>query len=486
MSVRKNASYNLIGSAIPLLLALFTIPTYIGLIGIEKYGILSLAFLFLGYFGLFDLGLGKATTFRVAALADSTRQRQADVVSTALIMNLVMGAIGAGFVWLASAIFFENMFPSSSAVSRSEIQSALPLLSLALPLSMITGVLTGALQGRELFTLTNSVSVLSTTVFQVVPIIVAAFYTDSLPALLAAALVSRLLALMVLVEISRRVFFRGVSFRWQRHEVRLLFGFGGWILADGLLTPALAMFDRFAIGAILGGASVAIYTVPYQLAQRVTILPSALLSAIFPKLPTAGSEARDRYAESSLHFLLAALTPPVVGCIAFLEPAFRIWLGDAVGPQSARVGSGILMAFWINALAWVPFVLLQGVGRPAEVTKAHIAELVPYFAVLFTGLYMFGIIGAVVALIFRNLLDLLLLMKYSNLIKKVKDVVPFLILVTASVVMTSFSGINQLSYWSVHIVILVAATALSWLTLPIEMRSIVMRRASRIRGLSGE
>jgi len=62
----KNVFYNVISQLIPLLVALMVLPVLIHGLGIRRYGVLSLSWTILGYFTVFDMGLGGATTKYVA------------------------------------------------------------------------------------------------------------------------------------------------------------------------------------------------------------------------------------------------------------------------------------------------------------------------------------------------------------------------------------------------------------------------------------
>src|SRR2546422_11694150 len=97
-------------------LSLVTIPIYIGLIGDGRYGVLAVAWLLLGYFGLFDLGLGRATAQRIAALRDSTPQNRSAAVWTALVINVSLGVVGGLIIWPIAIYFFEHVFRLESAL----------------------------------------------------------------------------------------------------------------------------------------------------------------------------------------------------------------------------------------------------------------------------------------------------------------------------------------------------------------------------------
>ena len=54
----------------------------------------------------------------------------------------------------------------------------------------------------------------------------------------------------------------------------------------------MVVLDRFVIGAMVGANAVTYYTVPFQLAERSTVLPAALTSALFPRFALASSVER--------------------------------------------------------------------------------------------------------------------------------------------------------------------------------------------------
>jgi O-antigen/teichoic acid export membrane protein len=65
-TVAKNTMYNLFGYGLPLLVAVLLIPPLIKGLGEEKFGILSLSWVIVGYFSFFDFGIGRALTKIIA------------------------------------------------------------------------------------------------------------------------------------------------------------------------------------------------------------------------------------------------------------------------------------------------------------------------------------------------------------------------------------------------------------------------------------
>lgn len=471
MSIQRNTVYNLLGSIIPLMVSLVTVPLYLDLISTARYGILSIAWLLLGYFGLFDLGLGRATAQRIAALRDARSQERAQTFWTALLMNVGFGVIGGLLIWPIAAYFFGSVFKVED-VLRPEIRAAVPWLILAVPMATLSGVLTGALQGREQFWELNLISVSSTVLFQVLPLSVAWLLGADLGLILPAALFARLLTILVLFGRCKHHVILDTPPCFVRSQASHLLRFGGWVTITSFVGPMMVVFDRFLIGAVLGAKSVTYYTVPFQLAEKSTIIPGALSSALFPRLAVASLLERQRLTADALHALLTIMTPIAVIGILFLRPFLTWWVGLELAAESALVGQVIIVGFWANGLARIPYVQLQANGRPDLVAKCHLAEILPYLGLLYLGLGAFGLVGAAAAFSVRVFADLMLLIFFSGVLQQVLRllIVPFLLLVVAF----SLSALFTFSFeWAI-----LAGTCIfisgcwSWWQAPISIRSI--------------
>src|SRR5690348_2293166 len=205
MSVRRNTVYNVLGATLPIAVSLLTVTAYLARIGEARFGILSIVWLLLGYFGIFDLGLGIATAQQIAAREKEGRHTQARIFWTGLLTNFALGIIGGAIAWPLAEYYFGHVLKVDEAL-RSEILSALPWLIIAVPLATVTGVATGALQGLHRFASLNIISVAGTMLFQLLPLATAIFWSASLTVVLPVAILTRALTFaMLFFECHRRL-----------------------------------------------------------------------------------------------------------------------------------------------------------------------------------------------------------------------------------------------------------------------------------------
>ena len=155
----RNWILNLLGWVAPLSIAIVAIPYVVHGLGAEKFGVLSIASALLGYFGIFDLGLGRATTKFVAeALARGELDRLPKIVWTSLWSQALFGAFGT-VVTAALIPLVVDRFLKISPGLIAETKTSLFVLSTSLCIVLIGNSLRGVLEAGQMFGVVNYVKV---------------------------------------------------------------------------------------------------------------------------------------------------------------------------------------------------------------------------------------------------------------------------------------------------------------------------------------
>ncbi|RZI99069.1 MAG: flippase, partial [Haliea sp.] len=151
MSLRRNVLWNLAGAGLPLVVGAALVPYVVRGLGIERFGILTLVWALVGYFSLFDLGLGRALTQQIAQLLAAGRRADLpSLVRSGLWLATAMGALGG----VALAFVAEPLAVHGLKVSETlhaEVFLALLVAALGVPLTTATVGLRGVLEAFEDF-----------------------------------------------------------------------------------------------------------------------------------------------------------------------------------------------------------------------------------------------------------------------------------------------------------------------------------------------
>lgn len=409
-----NFMINLIGAITPLIVAILTVPLYIDAIGDARYGVLSLVWVLIGYFGFLDLGLSPATINAMAKIDQGDQPQRARVLITSLVINAAMAFTGAAVLYLAGHYLIVDLLRIPGDI-EGEVLNALPWIALLLPLTMIGSVGIGAIEARENFVLANSLQVCGQVLGQIVPVIVAIYVSPELSTVVPAAALSRLV--FVGVVLSTVFYIEGpVRLRdFDPSKARGLLSYGGWVSVSSLVTPLLNTLDQVMIGRLQGVAQVTYYAVPMNIIMRSQILTGAISRALFPRL---SSSSRDDAVWISRRALLvaASLYAGVCACgILLAHPLLTLWMGPAFAEISTRTAVILLCAIWINSMTFAPYALLQGQGRPDITAKIHLVQVIPYVGLLWVLTGNLGIEGAALAFLIRAVLDLAALLYLARM-----------------------------------------------------------------------
>ena len=147
----KDIAWNFAGLAGPVGVAALTIPKLVEIIGLERFGLLALSWGLIGFAGVFDLGVGRATTQTIAKLRGENQLKQIPhVLATAASLSLRAGLVGAILLGLA-VLAGAHTHIKFAAELNEEVTIAAYLLALAIPLQSMSAMFRGVNEGFERF-----------------------------------------------------------------------------------------------------------------------------------------------------------------------------------------------------------------------------------------------------------------------------------------------------------------------------------------------
>jgi O-antigen/teichoic acid export membrane protein/glycosyltransferase involved in cell wall biosynthesis len=408
-ALARNTAWNLAGYGLPLVAAALAIPLLIDGLGVERFGILTLGWVVLGYFHVFDLGLTRATTKLVADSVGTRRTgRIAEYVWAAAAMQLILGLVGASTLIVAAGPLTEWVFEIPDSLVR-EARLSFLVLATSIPFVFVTGSFQGALVGGQRFDLVNVARVPFSVANYVLPLVGLAVGW-SLPGIMTLLAGARVVSLGAHVWLCAWVFpsiVKSMSLHLRR--VRELLAFGAWVTVSGAVGPVLVYLDRFVLGTMVSVAAVGYYAAPAELVMRLLIIPGALAATLFPALSTLTLQretdrARLLIARSTKYLVMSTGLGSIV-LIVYAPDIVLLWLGPTLGPESVVVLRILAAGALLNSVAHVPYAALHAHGRPDIPAKFHLLELPAHAALLFILVAAWGTAGAAVAWTVRAGLD---------------------------------------------------------------------------------
>jgi O-antigen/teichoic acid export membrane protein len=408
----RNSLLNFVGQILPLLIGVVTIPFVIRGLGPDRFGLLSIAWVVLGYFTVFDLGLGKATTKFVSEILGKGNQDEIPrILWTAVTVEIILGIIGAFVLFIFTPLLAERILNIPHELI-GEAKYTFYLLAISVPIVLTAGSFRGALAAAQRFDLVNAVKIPTSCATYLFPLVGLALGLN-LPGIVVLILLARVGSLAAYVTLNFREIPRLNIYSGSLKFFPRLFSFGGWVMVTSVVGPILIYFDRFLIGSLLSVAALAFYSAPYEMVIRLNIIPTSLTMTLFPAFSTLeGIQNRKRLVTifiRSVKYVFLILMPIVLVICLFAEDILRIWLGADFARESTAVLQLLSIGVLINSLSYSPFSLLQGVGRPDLPAKFHLLEMPVYVVSAWFLVSELGIKGAAVAWTLRVILDALLL-----------------------------------------------------------------------------
>jgi O-antigen/teichoic acid export membrane protein len=383
------------------LLWLIATPLLVASLGVEQYGIYSLAIALIGSLGIVHVGFGDAVTKYVSEFrGNDDLERIERLLRTAIALFSLLGAVVLGVVWLTSPLVVRALPALGSAETVTAVR-LLWLVAIAVFLRLLEVVYSSALRGYERYDLLAKIGV-GINVTTVAAAVIIAMLTKSVPLIVASA--------VLLIGVSALVHywtFRSVTgFRTLMPAIdgcsaRQLMAFSKYSWLQGAGGTMFNYFDRVLIGATLGAVPLGYYAICMQLAQQVQGLTAAGLNFLFPAMSSAFAR-NDRYRARFIYRFGLATNAAVAVALAFPLIFFSsfiltVWVGASIAAEVGVVLAILALAHLILAMNVTAHYTLIAAGRIRLVALTNLAAGIIMLMALPALLSIMGLLGAGVA-----------------------------------------------------------------------------------------
>jgi O-antigen/teichoic acid export membrane protein len=393
----RNSLWNVSGSAIPMVVALATIPLLIGALGVEGFGIVTLVGSIIGYFGVLDINLSAGSIKYLSEYhAAGDRERFCETFWFGVLFYGVLGTAGAVAIFFGAEYLVTRFFDVSPALREATVLS-FQIAGLGFALSQAQNYLLVVPQALQRYDRSAQSEALFGVIVNLASVAAALAGAGIVGVVIARVAVSGLNMLWLIWLIRR--FRLGLAPRWPRSDVRRsLASFSAYAYLSKVASTLHQHADKVIVGAVAGPIALTFYTVPVTLAGRILGLTYRLSSVIYPRasaLAGAGRITELRPVYLGVMRYVTYINLAALGLIVLAGDEFlRRWVGDPFVQLGYPILVLITIALLVDSLTNIPSLVNDALGHPHVTGKFALANGVVGVALVYVGTTSAGIVGA--------------------------------------------------------------------------------------------
>jgi len=414
-SIAQNTVYNLIGYGIPLVFALVFYPSLIKNLGAEKFGVLSISWIVLGYFSFFDFGISKGLT---KIIAEKLSQKQDDVIPPLFWTSFII-MCSISFFGIALFATFTPVLVNSFNITKNlqgEAKNVFYMLALSLPIVTTSAGFRGVLEAYQKFIIVSAIRSLLGILTIAFPYL-CLFFFDDLFLIVAILVCIRLFIWLLYLYRCLKVNPALKKIQFNFTLIKPVFRFSIWITVANIIGPIILYSDRFLIGTVISASSITYYVTPYDIVTKILLIPNALTSVLFPIFSysySSNPEIAKRILYKGVKFIFLIVYPIVLILVTFAFELLKLWVGLSIATSSTKVLQYLSIGILLNCLSSIPNNFFQGIGKPKIPILINLMELPFYILFMWLFVKISGIIGASLFYMLAAFIDVVLMFWFAK------------------------------------------------------------------------
>jgi O-antigen/teichoic acid export membrane protein len=399
-SLLKNGLYNTAAGIIRIGLGLLTIPVLIRILGVEEYGLWTLAVTVIVIVTLAESGLSLATTMFVSQ--DLERDDVEGLSQTLTITGgamLVLSVLAALFLWIFAPTIVGS-FSKLQPLQQSVVTESLKLGAVVVWSRLLQQVLVGVEQAAGRYDLSNAIATLQAFALNIGMLVVVCTGGKTV-ALMQWQIWISVGGLLAHGWVNWRLLKKyQLGFNWNPQRGREIFRYSmmSWMTAMGGVL--FSQLDKVIVGAALGASELGIYAAITNVTNQINVLSALPVQPMMPAL--SAMAAKDDFDPAFVEervkqaYTVNSLFALGIGSILLTVAPFllKLLLGTEPTPTVLLSFRVAVLAYSLYSVNAVGFYLCLGLNAARTCMTIQVAGSFFALALIWLGTNRLGLFGA--------------------------------------------------------------------------------------------
>ncbi len=365
LSLLKNTSILSLPSILGILIALVSIPIHLNFNSKSDYGN-YIFFHFIFSFGLLlNFGLNKITVIELAQKKNISSVIKKSLLFSSFIFCILL------ILSFSSSFFFKDL-------------NYLLTISVGIGITIIYITLEGILQGIKKFKLLSIGNFIFHTLSLNIPSLSLFLFEMDFIKLIKISIVIKLISIIIISVYLRKYFF--LKEKLNYNFISKLRKYSKWYFLHNLNIQIYDFIDKYLINFFIGPIALAIYSIPYQLAGKITIFSKSIAAVLLPEI-SSGNERKNF--DYSLNIYTFVVPLVLLTIFPFLDKLLFFWLNDEYSPQILNLTKVFLIISWISGISHILIAFFEGKKEIRFNTILEISFIIPFLICLVLILFSF-------------------------------------------------------------------------------------------------
>lgn len=371
--------WNLLGGAVPALVALISVSLLVILLNSEAFVSVSLMLSVCLFLQVYDFGFSRTLHYFKTHYSDESAAK--NFLDSAVWLSFAVGIIVTLLLWYTMPVFVEDWLLVGKTASE-QMSRAFQVTALAVLPSVMMHVYKGYMEAEGAFKAVNISKIISI-VSLFAGTVIAVLFTESMILIAITLVLSRYLSLWGYMWLASKPFPRLLTLQASDWAVaKPLLSYTAWAGFVGLVSSGFIYGDRFFVTGFINATDYSIYVVSQDYLSRFLLLPWSLAMVLIPVINStlkSRSEKLDRLrnAYRQISWLSALFAVFALVAVFWLLP---LLINQSLIEQAQVITSIILVGVLFGAFAQIPLIGLFTIGKAKLLCGIFAVELLIYFS----------------------------------------------------------------------------------------------------------